>query len=127
MALEERYFHVVKQHFEEGLFNKRLSYEQALEIARIVMNHADSAPKHKTEIGEEQKQLDDGKTIQCTKLPTAQEIQEARDLQATINDVLFQHDQGIWYDGKTIDVKSGATVSVQRQLQAPSGYNLESK
>lgn len=64
MALEARYFHVVKQHFEEGLFNKKLSYEQALEIARIVMSHADPAPKHKAEIGEEQKALDDGKTIQ---------------------------------------------------------------
>jgi hypothetical protein len=64
MALEARYFHVVKQHFEEGLFKKKLSYEQALEIARIVMSHADPAPKkYKAEIGDV-KELQDGKTIE---------------------------------------------------------------
>lgn len=37
--IDERYFHIVYQHFEEGLFNKTLSMEQATKLAYLIMAH----------------------------------------------------------------------------------------
>lgn len=45
--IEPRYFHVIKQHFEEGLFKKELSMQQALEIAYLVMDHVPAAERQR--------------------------------------------------------------------------------
>lgn len=47
--IEKRYFHVIRQHFAEGLFEKTLSYDQAKEIAMLVMSHVNPNERRQRE------------------------------------------------------------------------------
>lgn len=57
MTIERNYFRVIYQHFEEGLYAKTLSMEQAIQLANLIMAHVPKMLRQPVTLNQEPKAL----------------------------------------------------------------------